>query len=157
MYDTNPVVKAFIWAGCGSFVIMIISIFAAGSNPDQVVPVFLASGVLGVALLVVAWVVGAVTSTATTSPSEPRSTPGSSRLAHGPHIVYRLYATNGALLYVGISNDVERRLSEHARTKHWWCYVDSVQVEQYQDRSGALNREAFVIRSEQPIFNVLHK
>ena len=60
--------------------------------------------------------------------------------------VYILKCGDGSL-YTGMSNDVERRFSEHSNGKggHYTKAKKAVQllyVEQHQDKSSALRREA---------------
>jgi hypothetical protein len=39
--------------------------------------------------------------------------------------VYWLWAVDGRLLYIGMTNDVERRMEQHAADKSWWPQVAS--------------------------------
>lgn len=74
-----------------------------------------------------------------------------------PHFVYRCYALNGALLYVGCTHDVKKRLDGHRAVQGrfgWVAITVRVTWEHVGDRDAALVREAEVIRDESPIFNV---
>lgn len=156
MNDSNPVAKAFAFAAIACFVVMVSAIFFAGSNPEVVVAVVLISGFGGLALTLIGAVFHPWSSDASSSFPHQGKVPAIATI-DGPHVVYRIYGANGALLYVGVSNDHERRLKEHARTKAWWPQASSVQVEHYPNRSEAMYREAAVIRFERPVFNIQHK
>ena len=69
------------------------------------------------------------------------------------HFVYRLYATNGALLYVGITVDLGTRLTAHKRTQSWWSQVDHHTVEEAPTRADAFFLEAEAILREHPTHN----
>lgn len=60
-----------------------------------------------------------------------------------------------ALLYVGISDDVDRRFSQHAKGKWWWPDVRRHVVETYPDRELAETAEALAIRRDRPRHNDL--
>lgn len=68
--------------------------------------------------------------------------------------VYRLYDAQGALLYVGSTVDVRRRMGEHALAKPWWGDVAEVTTEVCPSVAVALATEAEAIRAEQPRYNV---
>lgn len=68
--------------------------------------------------------------------------------------VYRLFNFDGALLYVGISDNPKRRFAQHARDKGWWYLAVRWEVEWYQDRNAALAEEARAIREEVPAYNL---
>ena len=40
-----------------------------------------------------------------------------------PIALYRLYAEDGTLLYVGITNSLKARFTEHRKGKPWWPLV----------------------------------
>lgn len=75
-----------------------------------------------------------------------------------PCYLYRLYNRADQLLYVGITNDPQRRLREHSRTKPWWPQVDlrTVLIYQYDCREDACDLEALAIETERPLYNVVH-
>lgn len=68
--------------------------------------------------------------------------------------LYRLYDKDGALLYVGVSLSVFRRLSEHAQGKEWWSQVRRIMLEPHASREAALAAEILAIRDEGPIYNI---
>lgn len=68
--------------------------------------------------------------------------------------VYRLYNESGALLYVGMSNNVPKRLVQQARAQSWWPEVASHTAEAYPDRSDAAAAERHAIETEDPKYNI---
>lgn len=72
----------------------------------------------------------------------------------GRTALYRLYDTDGALLYIGIACDLEARWSGHASTKAWWENVASRTVEWHDERELAEVAETAAIAAERPHYNV---
>jgi predicted GIY-YIG superfamily endonuclease len=73
--------------------------------------------------------------------------------------LYRLYAKEtGKLLYVGITTNPNTRFKEHAADKPWWTDVDqpNTQIAWYKNRRQAMVAEEKAIKSEGPVFNVVH-
>ena len=68
--------------------------------------------------------------------------------------VYRLLDAEGALLYVGSTNNVGSRLRAHAADKAWWPQVSTVEVDHFDTMQKALKAEAKAIRSERPRHNI---
>lgn len=69
------------------------------------------------------------------------------------YFVYRLYAADGTLLYVGSTGNVLERLGSHAADKLWASQVVSVRVEAFAQRSAALAAERQAVRREKPHHN----
>lgn len=74
--------------------------------------------------------------------------------------MYRIRDIDAALLYVGITcqSPPERRISQHAKTKHWWRAVADWSFEclYTYDREEAEMFEREVIILERPMWNVAH-
>lgn len=70
--------------------------------------------------------------------------------------VYRLYACDGTLLYIGVTNDPLRRWKQHAATKSWWTEVDHIVLIPFGSATSARYMERQIIRSESPLYNVQH-
>lgn len=70
--------------------------------------------------------------------------------------LYRFYDDHGALLYIGISNRLGRRLHEHAKTKPWYPQIASATVVHYPTRRAAEQAEQSAIRNERPAHNITH-
>ena len=73
-----------------------------------------------------------------------------------PTAVYRLYALDGRLLYVGMTNNPDVRFAYHALTKRWWSQVEEQAVEWHPDRGAARRAEAAAIKAERPVYNAMH-
>jgi predicted GIY-YIG superfamily endonuclease len=69
--------------------------------------------------------------------------------------IYRLFDSEGQLLYVGISDRPEVRWAEHALDKNWWHLVARKSVEWLSTRSAALAAEAEATKNERPVFNAI--
>lgn len=50
------------------------------------------------------------------------------------HALYRFYADDGALLYVGITLNPTGRWNDHRHDKPWWTDVADIKLETYPDR-----------------------
>ena len=68
--------------------------------------------------------------------------------------LYRCYAADGTLLYVGISFR-PTRFSQHRRDKDWWSDVSAIDIEHYPDRDSAKAAEDRAILVEQPVHNIV--
>lgn len=80
-------------------------------------------------------------------PGQPRDDePGT------PTILYRLYGADEALLYVGITRNMERRMTQHSR-KPWWPEVVTKDACAYRTRTAAAQAEHAAIMTEGPRHN----
>jgi predicted GIY-YIG superfamily endonuclease len=70
--------------------------------------------------------------------------------------LYRHFAADGSLLYVGISLSWPARTKTHARGSTWFEQVAKVEIEHFPTRADALNAEREAIKRERPKFNVVH-
>jgi DNA-binding transcriptional regulator YhcF (GntR family) len=73
-----------------------------------------------------------------------------------PTALYRLYDSQGRLLYVGIATSPERRWLQHAAEKVWWPAVSRRDTEWFPSRAEAAAAEITAIRSERPCHNEAH-
>lgn len=71
------------------------------------------------------------------------------------HALYRFYGDTGQLLYVGITNDPARRISQHAAKKNWWRAVRGISLEWYSNREDAAAAEKRAIAIEKPMTNIV--
>ena len=69
------------------------------------------------------------------------------------HELYRFYDSQGILLYVGITNSVRNRTSQHRYTQPWWDLVSQMTVERFATRAESEIAERVAIRDEDPLFN----
>jgi predicted GIY-YIG superfamily endonuclease len=67
--------------------------------------------------------------------------------------LYRLFDTEGAVLYVGISRSPSSRFMQHGR-KQWWPEVAQVRLQRYATDAEAMDAEMIAVRVEQPRHNV---
>lgn len=70
------------------------------------------------------------------------------------HTLYRFYAAEGTLLYVGITNNPPRRFSKHRDEKSWWRNVARIEMEQFESREQLAAAERRAISDEAPAHNV---
>lgn len=68
--------------------------------------------------------------------------------------LYRLYDAQDQLLYIGISEDPEKRWAHHASEKPWWPQVARKQVGWFPTREEAEAAEARAIATEHTPHNV---
>lgn len=69
--------------------------------------------------------------------------------------VYRLYDSDNRRLYVGLAQNVDRRLGEHVH-KPWWPAVEGVAVSKFDSRDDAREAETAAIVHELPAHNRVH-
>lgn len=66
--------------------------------------------------------------------------------------LYYCRNASGRALYIGVTSDVARRVSQH-RDKHWWVGVSHVETTRCATRADALALETVEIKALQPPFN----
>src|SRR5580765_5931981 len=73
------------------------------------------------------------------------------------HCLYRHYARNGELLYVGISRNGVGRQNQHLKNAEWWAEIGHIAIgERFATRKAAEEAEQWAIRRERPKYNVVH-
>ena len=71
------------------------------------------------------------------------------------HFVYRVYDPERRLLYVGVTDDVERRLGQHRREgAPWMPEFYALRMESFATRTEAEAAETESIAIERPLWNV---
>ena len=70
-----------------------------------------------------------------------------------PVFVYELADASGAVLYVGCTDNLGRRLLNH-KTREWWPDVNSINATRYETRVEGLFWESVGIAHHQPRHNV---
>lgn len=90
--------------------------------------------------------------------SRPKNTVAQAGHRPSRTALYRFYGQDGELLYVGITKRLQIRWREHARNyaTTWWPKVRSNTVHWYPNRAEAGRAERQAIRTEGPLYNVLH-
>lgn len=74
-----------------------------------------------------------------------------------PTALYRLYAADDSLLYIGVTGNLEARFTQHAKAKTWWADVTRKTAAWYPSRAEAREAEIEAIEGEQPRHNIAHK
>ena len=64
--------------------------------------------------------------------------------------VYRMFDQDGALLYVGATGSMPRRLQQHAGSRPWWHEVAQITVQHFDTMDEALKVELAAIIAESP-------
>lgn len=72
---------------------------------------------------------------------------------NGTTYVYRFFGDDGALLYVGVTNNLSTRFQAH-QNKPWWPAATSSTIEAHGNRALALAAEAMAILEERPLHNI---
>lgn len=67
--------------------------------------------------------------------------------------VYRLFSSDGRLLYIGMSKDPEFRWKAHELVQPWWPEVADRWCEWYDSRDEASDAEREAILAEDPVYN----
>ena len=70
--------------------------------------------------------------------------------------LYRLYAADGMLLYIGVTGELSVRFYYHSREKRWWPQVHGKRITWYDDRAEAEEAERCAILGENPVHNIFH-
>lgn len=69
---------------------------------------------------------------------------------------YRLARDKDVLLYVGISDSPDDRMSQHCRDKWWWHLVEKLEWYKLENRDVAAANEQKLIACDRPLFNKKH-
>ncbi|GAA2351039.1 GIY-YIG nuclease family protein [Glycomyces rutgersensis] len=67
--------------------------------------------------------------------------------------MYRFFDADGTLLYVGITDNLPRRMQNHIDQKPWWGRVTNISTEFFPNRDAVLSAERDAIRAEKPRYN----
>lgn len=70
------------------------------------------------------------------------------------YFLYRHYDEDGKLLYVGITDQPARRLTEHERNAPWRGKIASVITQRFNSQQEAVVAERIAIHDENPIWNI---
>jgi hypothetical protein len=69
--------------------------------------------------------------------------------------LYRLWAADGTLLYIGIADNLKARFDGHKLEKSWWGDVAKATVIWYGSRRDAFQAEDIAIKAERPLYNIV--
>jgi predicted GIY-YIG superfamily endonuclease len=70
-----------------------------------------------------------------------------------PTALYRLYAADGNLIYLGITTSPASRMEQHAEKQPWWPEVALRTMAWYATRMDAAVAETAAIKAEKPQYN----
>lgn len=70
--------------------------------------------------------------------------------------LYRIYDSDGLLLYIGISKDFGSRWKQEAKEFPWWAEMQRMTVDWISSRAQAEMAEEAAIRAEKPKYNKRH-
>jgi hypothetical protein len=73
------------------------------------------------------------------------------------HQLYRYYADNWELLYVGISISAVGRMSRHRKRTEWFDQIRFISIEKFSSRDEVLAAEKEAIKRERPKFNKTYR
>jgi hypothetical protein len=73
----------------------------------------------------------------------------------GRNVLYRMYDATGRLVYVGSTNNVPRRMTEHRLQAWWMAIVTKTRLQVFPTLEAARAAEAVAIQEEQPAANVV--
>jgi predicted GIY-YIG superfamily endonuclease len=71
--------------------------------------------------------------------------------------LYRMFAADGRLIYVGQTSDPGTRVGMHRRSKDWWREVASIQLAHFDTREDLLRAEREAIETERPQYNIVYR
>lgn len=83
--------------------------------------------------------------------------PGVNAAAAEPNVLYRFFAADDTLLYIGITKDLGKRLRSHNRSKDWFREVAYIRLEHFDSRTEAEQAEILAIRAERPAWNIIYR
>ena len=72
----------------------------------------------------------------------------------GPRFLYRLWADNRDLLYIGATYHPRARFREHSKKSYWWPLVCYHVIEEVGEWAVSMSVERRAILDENPVFNV---
>lgn len=77
-------------------------------------------------------------------------------VAHLPHHVYKYFAANNAVLYIGCTYDLVKRHKTHSKQAEWFAEANRRSHETFPDRWHGLVAEKSAIIVNRPIYNKTH-
>lgn len=71
-------------------------------------------------------------------------------------VLYRVFNSVGALLYVGATTNPGRRFQVHSKLQPWWDEATTITLEHHPTWDALTEAETSAIRSENPLHNQIH-
>lgn len=72
------------------------------------------------------------------------------------NILYRIYDSSGALLYIGATTNPGRRIQTHAYNQPWWDEAFEIKLERFDTAEELARAEMLAIEFEHPKYNWIH-
>ena len=69
--------------------------------------------------------------------------------------LYRFFAADDTLLYVGITSSPPQRFKAHKREKEWWSDIARIELEHLESRKALERAEREAIEREKPKHNIV--
>ena len=69
------------------------------------------------------------------------------------HVVYRAFDSYGLLLYIGCTDNIERRSKQHAKGSPWFPYSETLAISEPMEMFAAWDAEREAIETEGAYFN----
>ena len=70
--------------------------------------------------------------------------------------LYRHFDKKGTLLYVGITNNIAKRIIDHKKDSDWFENVANITIQHFKHREDAIEVEKKTIIKEKPLHNICH-
>ncbi|NIL57102.1 GIY-YIG nuclease family protein [Salinispora arenicola] len=90
------------------------------------------------------------------SQASRQAEPSRNRSRDSTFTLYRFFAVDGTLLYIGVTGTPRARWSHHSKTKDEWRRVDTIKVEHLDSREELEAAEKAAIKAERPLWNLIH-
>lgn len=72
------------------------------------------------------------------------------------YVVYRLWAADDSLLYIGSTGNWPLRMTQHQRHQPWWGQITRTALDYFPTREAAYAAERIAIQLEHPRHNKVH-
>jgi excinuclease UvrABC nuclease subunit len=69
--------------------------------------------------------------------------------------IYRCFAKDGELIYIGVTDSPGARHASHKRDREWWPEVAEVEWTFFPTYGAAIDAERDAIETEQPKYNTI--
>lgn len=73
-----------------------------------------------------------------------------------PFVLYRIFNSSDALLYVGATTNPKLRFNTHSSSQSWWCDAATIKLQHFGDLDALMKAEREAIESEHPLHNYIY-
>lgn len=77
-------------------------------------------------------------------------------MATNRNVLYRMFDSDGDLLYVGATTNLGMRIQHHAQTQPWWDEASEIKLQRFDTWEELARAEIKAIQEEDPTYNVIH-